>query len=191
MTKLNFLRCQEGFFSLIKKVILLLKVEVVVRQINYSCPREDIRKGLHIQPKQGLIPLLVHLNAVFFWLMFVGPAWVVLLAGNVPAYCNAVCVQNLVLEICLQYHRKGFEIKSVPTHSLKLKLLLRAVEQLPVWNKGLSILVSALPLTSWTGRAVILKQINTMMVLSCFFPSSKQVFCTCQEQKIAGLIPQS
>lgn len=62
------------FFPLIKKVTLLLKVKVVVRQMNYLCPSEDMRKGLHIQPKQGLIPLLVHLNAVFFWLIFVGPA---------------------------------------------------------------------------------------------------------------------
>lgn len=83
-----------------------------------------MRKGLHIQPEQGLILLLVHLNVVFF----VGPAWVVLLAGNVPAYCNAVCVQDLVLKICLQYHRKGFEIKGVLTHSLKLKFLLGAGE---------------------------------------------------------------
>lgn len=44
--------------------------KIVVKQMNYSCPSEDMRKGLHIQPEQGLIPLLVHLNAVFF----VGPA---------------------------------------------------------------------------------------------------------------------
>lgn len=129
MTKLNLLRWEEGFyFPLIKKVTLLLKVKAVVRQMNYLCPSEDMRKGLHIQHKQGLIPLLVHLNAVFFWLIFVGPAWVVLPAGNAPAYCNAVCVQNLVLKIFYQYHRKGFEIKGVLTHSLKLKLLLRAGE---------------------------------------------------------------
>lgn len=51
------------FFSLIKKVTLLLKVKVVVRRMNYSS--EDMRKSLHIQPEQGLIPLLARLNVVF------------------------------------------------------------------------------------------------------------------------------
>lgn len=67
--------------------------------------------------------------------MFVGPA-MSSIAGR-ECSCNTVSVQDLVLKIFLQYQGKGFEIKGVLPHSLKLLLELekessQAVEQLPI-----------------------------------------------------------